>query len=77
MFNIEKWLKAEKSLGITGVGILLSVLIILLIGYTAYRRDQLDRDFVTIGGKQFAIVGMGQVNANGEISYVPVYKEVK
>ena len=76
MSSAEKWLMEEKSFGITGVGILLSVLVFFGLVFTFIKLTR-NRDSFAVGAKTYYIIGAAQIEDNGRKVYVPVYQEMK
>lgn len=76
MSNIERWLTEERSYGITGASILLSVLLSSFLIWAFSKKIHSINNFV-LDGKSYEIAGLAMQNDHGNIFYTPVYKERK
>jgi hypothetical protein len=72
MSGIEKWLMEEKSFGITGAGILLSLCLIIFSVWLFLKQRSTT---IYLDGKSYEIVGFAKSVDHGQDIFMPVYKE--
>jgi hypothetical protein len=77
MLSIERWLLEEKSFGITGGGILLSVFLIGIFLFIRSAYQKRHRNELILDGKRYVISGMAQVDDKGKTMFFPLYKETQ
>lgn len=79
MSSIEKWLKEERSLKISGGSILYSLFAIgLILAFSMWLcLRSYKSDTIYFNGSPYYLEGLAKMADGGKIFYVPVYKEVK
>lgn len=73
---IEQWLAREKSYGITGGSILLSLFLMAFAFWIGVVVERQSKNRIELQGHDFGIIGMAEVPGNPGV-FIPAYKENK
>jgi len=74
MSSVVRWLKEEKSFGITGVGILFNAFFLIIIAFVGSYIWHESRQQFWINNTPYGMVGIAEIQPG---IYTPVYKEKK